>query len=118
MQDRDVRLSDEEKRIIAEIERHERARRSPWRRWWTVFGRSSAARTHSWRRTRTWTAVLVGTVVLGSGLLIGNPIVGLAGFVIVLYGMSRLRRRMTSASWVDRFLRWIGLPSPGDTSDP
>ena len=36
MQDRDVRLSDEEQRIIAEIERHERLQRSSWRRWRTV----------------------------------------------------------------------------------
>ena len=45
MHDRDIRLTDEEQRIIAEIERHERARRSPWRCWRTVFGRRPATRT-------------------------------------------------------------------------
>ena len=118
MQDRDVRLSDEEQRIIAAIERYERARRSPWRCWWTVFGRLSAARTRSLRRARTSTAVLVGTVVLASGLLTASSIVGMFGFVIVLYGMSRLCRRMTSASSIRWFLRLIGLASPGRTSDP
>ena len=119
MQDRDVRLSDEEQRIIAEIERHERLRRSSWRRWRTVCGPLVGC-THApagGRRDRR-AAVLVGTMVLASGLLIGTPIVGLAGFVIVLHGMSRLCRRMTSAASVRWFLRSIGLPSPGHTSDP
>ena len=118
MHDRDIRLTDEEQRIIAEIERHERARRSPWRCWRTVFGRRPATRTQSWRRARWWTAVLAGTVVLGSGLVTGNPIVGLAGYLIVLHGMSRMCRRMTHASSIQWFLRLIGQPAAGHTSDP
>ena len=117
MQDRDVRLSDEEQRIIAEIERHERLQRSSWRRWRTVVDRFSA-RTCRWRQARSRAAVLVGTIVLASGLLIGTPIVGLAGFVIVLHGISRLCRQTTPAALARWFLRSIGLPSPSHTSNP
>jgi hypothetical protein len=113
LHDGDVRLTDEEQRIIASIEHYEREQRSWCYRECTFVGWWAAARRRGRRLTRWWTVVVVGTLVLGGGLVAGQPIVGLAGFVIVLYGISRPRRRMGLASWGPRFLRWIGWSAPG-----
>src|SRR3954451_21803416 len=113
----DVRLTDEEERIIAAIERHERAERSRWRR---VLGRRArrAPVGHGSKRFAAWSPVVVGTLLLGGGLISGLAIIGLAGFMLVVLGTSQLCQQASSSTWFPRMINHLFGSNPGQAPGP
>ena len=96
----DVKLTDEERRVIAEIERYERSRRSRLR------AASIACVT---RRTSVlaWSALAAGVLVLAGGLVAGRPPVAFAGFVGLLVGAALLSVRCSLTAGVRGLaVRW------------
>jgi hypothetical protein len=89
---KDVELTEEERRIIAEMERFERDLR-PRSRWGhRVLGRDRWA----------WTALALGTAVVVAGLVATLPFVPFVGFVIALAGATRLSTRIAWSGWLPR----------------
>lgn len=117
MHDPDVRLTDVEERIIAAIERHEHMQRSPWMRLAGRRARWGPARRHRWRDA-AWSLVAIGTLLLGGGLCSGSAVIGLAGFVLVVLGTSRLCDRVKAATWFPRLINHLFGTDPGQPSSP
>jgi hypothetical protein len=88
----DVQLTEEERRIFAEIERFERDHRSSSRRDGWVL------RNDRW----AWAAVVLGTTIFFVGLAARLPFVPFMGFVIVLTGATRLSTRIPWRGWLPR----------------
>ncbi len=108
MRDDDVQLSAEERAAFAAIEDQLAARRA---------GRRTAWNRPKWplRRPRgsSWIELAVGTALLFVGGLVGErPLVGLAGFVMVLLAAHHLLRRFTCASVARRWRHRIAPQSP------
>lgn len=90
---KDEELTDEEKRILADIERYEDELRTrlPWKRLRTPE--------RPWRDVRGWGAVVIGTAVLVTALVANVGLVPFAGFVILLAGVTRITDRISYAGW-------------------
>jgi len=90
---KDVELTDQEKQVLAEIERHEDELRTevPW----TRLQRRDGARRDLW----AWAAVVIGTAVLATGLAANVALVPFVGFVILLAGATPLSARFSPAGW-------------------
>ena len=111
MNDGDVRLTEDELRTIAEIERRERPR------FWSRLLRSArtlSPRQRVWRPSISWTLTVAGTMLLALGLVIGQPVVGFVGFVVVVGALGQLCCAITPSSFVAALGRCLGLTSPGD----
>ena len=96
---KDVKLTEEERRIIAEIERFERDLQPRSRRGGQVL------RHDEW----AWTALVLGTAILLAGLAAKLPFVPFIGFVIVLTGATRLSTRIAWRSWLPQHRDLIGV---------
>jgi len=90
---KDVKLTDEERRILADIERYEVELRAgvPWQR--------LQARQGVRGQVRAWSAVGIGTAVLATGLVANVGLVPFAGFVILLAGATRVSAGLSLAGW-------------------
>jgi hypothetical protein len=93
---KDVELSDRERQIIAEIERHEDRGRSR-RRW-----RRRMARGNLVGAAWAWVAIAIGITIMVVGLTANLGLIPFLGFVILLAGATRAS---------DRF--WTGRRVPG-----
>jgi hypothetical protein len=108
---KDVRLTDEEKRILADIERYEEELRTrlPWKR--------LRAPERPRRDLRGWGAIVLGTAVLVAALVANVGLLPFAGFVILLAGVTRVSSRISFAGW-RRWLRDVrtnlSAPRSGD----
>lgn len=90
---KDVQLTDEERRILADIERYEHELRP------TVAWRRLSSREGLWGKVWPWVTVAIGTAVLTTGLLANLGLVPFAGFVILLMGVTRATARMSLVGW-------------------
>jgi len=93
---KDVKLTDEEMRILAEIERYEDELRAhvPWSR--------LRAREGVGRDLLDWSAVVIGVAVLTVGLVANLGLIPFVGFVILLAGVTRVSARLSFAGWRGR----------------
>ena len=93
---KDVKLTDQERRILADIERYESELRErvPWNR----LQVPESARRDVW----AWTAVAVGTALLAGGLVANLGLIPFVGFVMLLAGLTRVSARISFASWRPR----------------
>jgi hypothetical protein len=110
---KDGELTEEERRIIADIERHEFERRLRWP-WPHLRARQAQL------DVGAWAAVAVGAAVLAVGLLANLPVVPFAGFVILLAGTVRLSRRISASrllSWLRRAGSAGSRPGPRGSRD-
>ena len=110
MDDDSTRLTEEERRVLAEMEMGLRRtapdlernlRRRTWRR-----GRHGPSRA---RRSLWVTALVLGVVLLGAGMLLAAVPVAAAGFVVVLVAIHVLTSDVHAEDVADRFRRWFRL---------
>ena len=93
---KDVKLTDEEMRILAEIERYEDELRAQ------VPRSRLRAREGVGRDLLDWSAVVVGVAVLTVGLVANLGPIPFVGFVILLAGVTRVSARLSFAGWRGR----------------
>jgi hypothetical protein len=93
---KDVELSDRERQIIADIERHEdgNGSRRPWTR--------RLARGNLVGAAWAWVAIVAGTAVMVVGLAANLGLMPFLGFVVLLAGVTRVSERFSTAGGVRR----------------
>jgi len=89
---KDVKLTEEEKRILADIEQYEDELRTH-----VLLTELRAPRG---RRDRwAWGAVIAGVAVLVTGFVGNLGLMPFAGFVVLLLGVTRLSERVSFGRW-------------------
>ena len=88
----EVELTAKERRIIAEIEQYEYGRQARKRV-------SLAARVDMRSAARSWLTLGIGAMILMGGLVAVQPVIALAGFVVMLEAVARLSARISPTKW-------------------
>jgi DUF3040 family protein len=101
-----TRLTDRERRILAEIEADSVRTR---RRHRALLHRNRTRQTDRRARPVSWTAVIIGSTLLAVGLWVGVMWAAAAGFVAVVIGLSGVTADLTPARGLSWLNRLIGL---------
>jgi hypothetical protein len=121
MDDDSTRLTERERRVLAEMEDALRRTAPELERSLRSRRRHDAERrrTRRWtaRRRMWWVAVALGLGLLAAGLVLGAVPVGAAGFVATLVGIHALTAGADASSVAGWARRRVGLREP-KTGDP
>ena len=112
MPDESARLTEQERRILAEIELDMQHHDSDLAR--SLTGRSWFLRASLSGRARPawWAALLGGVGLLVCGLPIGSVAVAAAGFVTTVVVVTALTSRIDTMCVLARVRRWVGATRP------
>ena len=103
-----TRLTENERRILTEIENGLLGRRRTFRQ---LIRRGNRPRINGRTRRVCWTVVmLLGTSMLVVGLAVGSVWAAAAGFVAVLVGLHAVTADVTLLQALAGFARLLGLP--------